>query len=61
MFIAMDEWIEVINYEGDVGELRKYGLGKGEASPFSCPEHPVPFSETLVPPRSFMLFQPRFI
>ena len=31
---AMDEWIEVINYEGDVSELRKYGLGKGEASLF---------------------------
>ena len=31
---AMDEWIEEINYEGDVSELRKYGLGKGEASLF---------------------------
>ena len=29
---AMDEWIEVISYEGDASELRKYGLGLGEAS-----------------------------
>ena len=29
---AMNEWIEVINYEGDASELRKYGLGLGEAS-----------------------------
>ena len=29
---AMNEWIEVIDYEGDAGELRKYGLGLGEAS-----------------------------
>jgi predicted nucleic acid-binding protein len=29
---AMDEWIEVIYYEGDASELRKYGLGLGEAS-----------------------------
>ncbi len=28
----MDEWIEVISYEGDVGKLRKYGRGCGEAS-----------------------------
>jgi predicted nucleic acid-binding protein len=28
----MNEWIEVIDYEGDAGELRKYGLGLGEAS-----------------------------
>ncbi len=31
---AMDKWIEVVDYEGDAGELRKYGLGKGEASLF---------------------------
>jgi len=29
---AMDEWVEVINYEGETSELRKYGLGLGEAS-----------------------------
>ncbi len=29
---AMDEWVEVINYEGDASELRKFGLGLGEAS-----------------------------
>jgi predicted nucleic acid-binding protein len=29
---AMDEWVEVINYEGEMSELRKYGLGLGEAS-----------------------------
>ena len=29
---AMDEWVEVINYEGDARELRKFGLGLGEAS-----------------------------
>ncbi|MEA2076141.1 MAG: DUF3368 domain-containing protein [Euryarchaeota archaeon] len=28
----MDEWIEVINYEGDVSKLRRYGLGLGEGS-----------------------------
>lgn len=30
--VAMGAWIEVIDYEGDTGELRKYGLGRGEAS-----------------------------
>jgi predicted nucleic acid-binding protein len=29
---AMDMWIEIINFEGDAGELRKYGLGLGEGS-----------------------------
>ena len=29
---AMAEWVEVINYEGDASELRKFGLGLGEAS-----------------------------
>ena len=29
---AMGEWVEVINYEGDASELRKFGLGLGEAS-----------------------------
>ena len=29
---AMNEWIEVIGYGGDASELRKYGLGCGEAS-----------------------------
>ncbi len=29
---AMDEWVEVINHEGDASELRKFGLGLGEAS-----------------------------
>ncbi|MEA1866209.1 MAG: DUF3368 domain-containing protein [Euryarchaeota archaeon] len=29
---AINEWIEVIDYDGDAGELRKYGLGLGEAS-----------------------------
>lgn len=36
---AMDEWIEVIGYEGDTGELRKYGLGCGEASLLLAAEH----------------------
>jgi len=36
---AMDEWIEVISYEGDAGELRKYGLGRGEASLLLAAEH----------------------
>ncbi len=36
---AMDEWIEVIGYEGDAGELRKYGLGRGEASLLLAVEH----------------------
>ncbi len=30
--VAMGAGIEVIDYEGDTGELRKYGLGRGEAS-----------------------------
>ena len=29
---AMDEWIAVINYEGDASKLRRYGLGLGEGS-----------------------------
>lgn len=29
---AMDEWVEVINHEGDASELRKFGLGLGDAS-----------------------------
>ncbi len=36
---AMDEWIEVIGYEGDASELRKYGLGCGEASLLLAAEH----------------------
>lgn len=29
---AIDVWVEVINYEGETSELRKYGLGSGEVS-----------------------------
>ena len=29
---AIGEWIDVMDYEGDARELRKYGLGHGEAS-----------------------------
>ena len=36
---AMNEWIEVIGYEGDAGELRKYWLGCGEASLLLAAEH----------------------
>jgi predicted nucleic acid-binding protein len=37
---AMKEWIEVINYEGDASELRKYGLwvGIGRSQSFTCSE-----------------------
>ena len=35
----MAEWIEVIGYEGNTGELRKYGLGCGEASLLLVAEH----------------------
>ena len=36
---AMGEWVEVINYEGDASELRKFGLGLGEASLLLAAKH----------------------
>jgi len=35
---ALNKWIRVINFEGNVVELRKYGLDSGEASIFLAAE-----------------------
>ncbi|MCL7410437.1 MAG: hypothetical protein P1P69_01600 [Methanosarcinaceae archaeon] len=32
--VAIDEWIKVLNYEGDAKSLKKYGLDQGETSLF---------------------------